>query len=78
MEKPTRKAHQKIAEFYAKSAGKPLMPEAGIWTYLQDSEQILIDLINGVRPQDDAPGSIEFGPVFYMANNDVSVATRDF
>ena len=78
MEKPTRKAHQKIAEFYAKSAGKPLMPEAGIWTYLQDSEQILIDLINGVRPPDDAPGSIEFGPVLYMANNDVSVATRDF
>ena len=70
MKTPAQKAHEKIAEFYAKSAGNLLMPEAGIWTYLQDSERILIDLINRVRPPDDAPGSIEFGPALYLANND--------
>lgn len=41
----------------------------GMWQYLQVSEQMFIQLMNGQDPPDSDQGNIEYGPVLYLANN---------
>ncbi len=41
----------------------------GMWQYLQVSEQMFIQLMNGQQPPDSDQGNIEYGPVLYLANN---------
>jgi hypothetical protein len=43
----------------------------GMWQYLQVSEQMFIQLMNGQQPPDSDQGNIEYGPVLYLANNDL-------
>lgn len=69
---------EKISLYYSKSGGKAAKLDDGFWLYFQQSEQLLIDLINGIRPPDDAPGDVEFGPVLYIANNDMESWITDF
>ncbi len=44
---------------------------SGLWTYLEDSEQKLIQLMAGGHPPDNTEGNIEFGPTLYLMNNDL-------
>lgn len=42
----------------------------GLWTFLQDSEQQLINLMNDNPPPENAPGNIEASWALYFLNND--------
>ena len=44
--------------------------DPGLWTFLQESEQQLIDLMNNMPPPENAPGNIEASWVLYFLNND--------
>jgi hypothetical protein len=50
------------------AAPRPAATE-GMWQYLQVSEQMFIQLMNGGKPPDSDLGNIEYGPVLYLANH---------
>ena len=52
------------------NAGASIDPS--LWSFLQESEQLLIELMSHNAPGPDAPGDIEFSWVLYILNNDVS------
>ena len=52
------------------NAGANIDPS--LWSFLQESEQLLIELMSHNAPGPDAPGEIEFSWVLYTLNNDVS------
>ena len=54
-----------------------LSVEAGLWTFLQLSEQQLIGLMTGSAPPPNAPGSFEFSWVLYVFNHDAPVIVTD-
>jgi hypothetical protein len=55
-----------------KAGATPSTSESeGMWQYLQVSEQMFIQLMNGQRPPDSDQGNIEYGPVLYLANNEL-------
>lgn len=52
-------------------------PLSDLWTLLQESETLLIDLMNGEDPPTSTPGDIELGPALYMLNTYLPSALLD-
>ena len=53
------------------AAAEELTISAALWTFLQESEVQLINLMTGNPLPPDAPGNFEFSWVLYVFNNDV-------
>jgi Calcineurin-like phosphoesterase len=73
-------AHAAILRFGTlKGDTMPCTSESeGMWRYLQVSEQMFIQLMNGQKPPDSDLGNIEYGPVLYLANNHLPQSAIDF